>query len=191
MNFETIWKMICDKSTLGEPKSRNLYLELLESKDIPGNIAEIGVYKGQTAKMMNLVLPNKVLHLYDTFKGIVETDMDSHHRNGDFSASFDMVSKFVGYSNVKYHEGMFPDTFKEYGETFSLVHSDTDTYFGTKASLELIVPRLSLGGKLIVDDYKWVPTPGVEKAIVEFLEENTVPIETRVATGHQFVITRI
>ena len=190
--FEEVWSVMGLHAILGEEKSRNLYKELIETENIPGVMAEIGVYKGQTAKLMNLVFPDKSLHLYDTFEGIVESNPSvDFHKNGDFNdTSLESVKNLVGDFNVMYHVGMFPDTFNELSEEFSFVHSDTDTYFGTKATLDYIIPRLSVGGKLIFDDYQWDSCPGVKKALDEFMETNTVPVKTTVYQ-HQFVITML
>ena len=187
--FEDIWAIMGENAILGKEKSYNLYNELIGTASVPGCMAEIGVYKGQTAKLMHLTLPEKVLHLYDTFTGIVESDpLVDFHKNGDFNdTSLESVQNLVGFDEVFYHIGMFPDVFKELKEVFSFVHSDTDTYFGTKATLDYILPRLSVGGKLIFDDYNWDSCPGVKKALDEFMETNVKSIKITVYQ-HQFVI---
>lgn len=76
---------------------------------------------------------------------------------------------------VVYKVGFFPSTFKkdiEGKETFVFVHSDTDTYHGTKTTLECFAPLMVKGGKILFDDYQWVHCPGVQKAVGEFLLEN-------------------
>ena len=74
--------------------------------------------------------------------------------------------------NVIYKVGFFPDTFNESDQKFVFVHSDTDTYIGTKATLEKFAPLIVSGGKIMFDDYQWYNCKGVEKAVLEFLKDN-------------------
>ena len=46
-----------------------LVAQEIYDNNVPGSIAEVGVYKGQFAKYMNEVFPEKTLYLFDTFEG--------------------------------------------------------------------------------------------------------------------------
>jgi hypothetical protein len=92
-------------------------------------------------------------------------------------------------NNVIYKKGIFPETFDEGNLEFSFVHSDTDTYFGTKSSLDCFSKIMCENGKILFDDYKWRYCPGVEKAISEFLLSNK-NYNSQV-NGNQCVLTRI
>ena len=52
-------------------------LELLSSeitnRNVAGNIAEVGVYQGDTLLYMHLCMPDKTLYAYDTFDGFNES----------------------------------------------------------------------------------------------------------------------
>ena len=50
-----------------------LYSSLKAVKDLAGDIAEIGVYKGGTAKLICELKGNKNLYLFDTFEGLPDT----------------------------------------------------------------------------------------------------------------------
>src|ERR1017187_3848129 len=52
-----------------------LLLRNLIERNISGDMAELGVYKGQTAKLIHRYAPEKVLHLYDTFQGFDGRDV--------------------------------------------------------------------------------------------------------------------
>lgn len=163
--------------------------ELSPVLGLEGEMAEIGVYQGFTAKFMHNSCPTKIIHLYDTFKGIVKADKSIDvHSDGDFSdTSVEAVKLCMGESpNVKYHVGIFPDTFTEYDSKFCFVYSDTDTYFGTRATLDIFAGRMVIGGKIMFDDYEWRGCPGVKKAIVEFLTLNSTHKTSR--SGSQFTI---
>ena len=59
---------------------RHATLELLtyeiHEKRIEGNVAELGVYKGEFAKYLNECFPDKSIYLFDTFKGFDNRDIE-------------------------------------------------------------------------------------------------------------------
>ena len=168
--FEEVWRVIGPRSILGRRKAHNLYTVICQTLDMPGTMAEVGVYHGNTARMMRMLAPEADLHLYDTFKGIVQADLGypQAHRNGEFAASLENVKAVVGEGpHTHYHPGIFPETF--HGVPLRFVHSDTDTYSGTMATLKHMIPYLFGGGILVVDDYGWHQCPGVTQAVDQFL----------------------
>jgi O-methyltransferase len=144
---------------------------------LEGDMAEIGVYKGHMARVLHNKAPHKILHLYDTFKGIAKSDPSVDvHGNGEFAdTSPESVKNYMGGESnfIKYYVGIFPDTFVEDGKKSCFVYSDTDTYFGSKSTLNIFSRRMVSGGKIMFDDYGWKGCPGVEKAITEFLKINS------------------
>jgi hypothetical protein len=175
-SFDMIWNSVCSDNILGRGKSFRLYNELVKTRDVCGAIAEVGVYRGRTAKLMNMTFPDKVLYLYDTFTGIKKSSSEVDiHKDGDFcNTSKDEVIKFIDGDNIYIHEGIFPDTFVESNSNFSFVHSDTDTYFGTKTSLDVFALIINKGGIMVIDDYNWRKCPGVTKAVNEFIETKNI-----------------
>ncbi len=51
-----------------------LYYHALQMRNKPGEVAEVGVYQGGSAKLLAKILPNKEIHLFDTFTGMPPTD---------------------------------------------------------------------------------------------------------------------
>lgn len=170
MSFTAAWDKI-KPSLLGQNKSKILYSEMCMINKVDGDFAEVGVFKGNTSQLMRLVFPERRLHCYDTFCGIKGADPSIDlHKDGEFSASLETVKERVGTDNVEYHEGIFPDVFKEVDTKFAFVHCDLDTYAGTKDALNTFFPCLEVGGTIVLDDYHWPSCPGVEKAVLEWLE---------------------
>jgi len=182
--FMTELNALCEKYGVEKPfiskiepdekdmeRLENIRKELMGIISLPGDMAEIGVYKGKTAKHIHNVAPLKTLHLYDTFAGIVEADSSVDvHGNGEFGdTSYEAVKNELGEDHVKYHVGTFPYTFDEKDTVFCFVYSDTDTYFGAKATLDIFAPLMVSGGKIMFDDYGWKGCPGIKKAIDEFI----------------------
>jgi hypothetical protein len=148
----------------------------LEKRGVPGTIAEIGVHKGTTAKLLSRLAPNREMYLFDTYEGFSPRDTQkdpSRAAPGTFSGSLQEVKDFVGEApHIHYCKGVFPDTsgMVPEAERFALVHIDCDLYEPTKAACEFFYPRLSPGGVLIIHDYHSGCWPGVPKAVDESLQ---------------------
>lgn len=152
-------------------------LETIEEDGIPGAIAELGVYKGSSAKVMHLVSPHRPLYLFDTFSGFPERharDRAEPTEPGHYACGIDPVREFLGnHPNLHFCPGVFPDTAAMVPDdaVFALVHLDCDLYLPTKAALEFFYPRLAPGGLLLLHDYTSGSWPGVTRAADEFLRD--------------------
>jgi O-methyltransferase len=162
-------------------------VERLRKDGVPGDFAELGVYKGESAKILHLMDPSRTFHLYDTFEGFKEEDLAGEtgeaatYTTRNFAdTSLERVKQYLGdHERFVYHAGRFaphptplPLRGGAGGEVFALVNLDADLYSPTKAGLEYFYPRLSKGGVIFIHDYnyKW---PGIIRAVDEFME--TVP----------------
>jgi O-methyltransferase len=157
---------------LGLTKLSSLYRFLKLSAPVPGSMAELGVYKGGTAKLIASVVPDKTLYLFDTFSGMPDEQSIDKHKTGDFDdTSIEAVSHLLkDRQNIVFRQGYFPTTTRGLeGERFSFVHIDGDLYQSTLDALEFFYPRMVEGGIMIFDDYEWPHCPGVKKAMDEYL----------------------
>lgn len=144
-------------------------------ENVEGDMAEAGVFRGGSAKVITTINPNKTLHLFDTFAGIPEDDaIAGGHRKGDFAASYHDVKDALAGDNVILYPGVFPDTAVGFERKFAFVHLDLDTYQSTFAALEYFWHRLSPGGVIVLDDYGWVHCPGVARALSEVCRDTYV-----------------
>lgn len=161
----------------------NLYQLVLKTNKVPGAIAELGVYRGGSARLIASLKGDRELHLFDTFAGMPEVNAvaDPHHRTGDFAGSWlEEVKRYLGaYDRIFFYQGFFPDSAKELAKTpirFSLVHLDVDIYESTRAGLEFFYPRTVKGGIIVSHDYRSLRCPGVKKAIDEFFADKPEPV---------------
>ncbi len=159
----------------------------IENQSIEGSIAELGVYKGETARVLHQMAPYRNLYLFDSFSGlprqIIKEECDGvvRARTVDFSDTTpDKVLKLInGNSNVKIIEGVFPDTISQVPDCkYALVHIDADLYQSTIDALGYFYPRMSPGGVIVIHDYNhdW---EGVVRAVDEFaagIPESFVPL---------------
>lgn len=154
-----------------------LQIQRINKDEVKGDFAELGVYKGESARLLQLMAPDRTLHLFDTFEGFAGTDLKPEtgkaaaYTAKDFAdTSVNKVLKKIGAnpSKIKIHAGYFPQSATELvNVAYALVNLDADLYNPTKAGLEYFYPRLSPGGVIFIHDYnhKW---EGLMKAVDEF-----------------------
>ena len=158
-----------------------LQIQRIKRDHIAGDFAELGVHKGETAKIIYEMDTNRKLHLFDTFEGFNSQDLLHENKQGgkyttkEFSdTSLEYVKKEIdGGEMVAYYPGYFPRTASGLeNATFSFVHLDADLYLPTIEGLKFFYPKLSKGGVIIIHDYNhnW---DGIKKALDEFLQ--TIP----------------
>lgn len=86
-----------------------------------------------------------------------------------------MASTGYPLERVHCHPGLVEDAVPANApEQIAFLRLDTDYYSSTKTELEVMFPRLSPGGVLIIDDYGF--TAGTRKAVDEFLETWSEPL---------------
>lgn len=152
-------------------------IEALQEARLPGAFAELGVYKGSSARVMRELAPERDLYLFDTFEGFPEEHARVDPRRidaGGYASSLEEVRRFVGDGpGIHYCKGTFPQTADLMPDDvrFTLVHLDCDLYVPTKAALEFFYPRLVPSGLLILHDYHSGCWPGVTRAVDEFLAD--------------------
>lgn len=158
-----------------------LLMRDIETRDVPGSLVELGVYRGETARILHHYLPDRTLHLFDTFSGFDRRDVTNESevtgantKSGQFGdTSVESVRKYVRprNANVQFHPGVFPESCGHdlRNERFALVHLDADLHGPTLAGLEVFYPLVSPGGYIVVHDYNaW---HGARQATDEFLAD--------------------
>lgn len=148
-----------------------LALESIQRDEVPGALAELGVWRGVTSSFVHALLPHRSLYLFDTFTGFAGKDSaDDRFRDTNEA----LVRRTIGdCSNVIFRVGIFPETAVGLeSERFSFVLLDADKYEPTLAGLRFFYPRVSRGGYIFLHDYNSKDLePGVSKAVEEFLND--------------------
>ena len=156
------------RTLITDDRLENLARLVRSVRHLPGELAELGSYRGGSASVIAGCCPEKRLRLFDTWEGIPENDqLEGGHLKGEFTADFDEVKRFLELYDVEYFRGTFPDTAPtEKDDTrYAFVHLDADTYQSTRAGLQYFLPRLVTDGVCVLDDYGWERCPGVELAV--------------------------
>ncbi len=141
---------------------------------LPGDVAEIGVYRGGTARLLarTAAEEGRTVHLFDTFAGMPATDPQKDlHREGDFAdTSLEAVRAFLhDLPNVRFYPGFFPATTGPVeGLRFAFVHVDVDIHDSVRDCCAFFLPRLVPGGVMVFDDYGFLSCPGAREAVDVF-----------------------
>jgi hypothetical protein len=161
---------------------------------IEGNLAEVGVYQGGSAKLICEVKEKKKLYLFDTFTGLPKVSDDDTHfgqkhwYDNEFSnTSVESIEKLLSkYDDVHIIKGIFPESGKEIdNERFCFVHLDVDLYKSTIDSLRFFYPKMVQVGIILVHDYH---SDGIQKAFTEFKDEKQMHVIE--LTGSQAMIIK-
>lgn len=179
--FRDYWTRGNSTNNLGD--MARLYLLVMNARqvvreNVPGDFAELGVYKGNSAKVLAEIARRggRRIFLFDTFEGFDPADVQSFApeiRSAFNDTSLEMVKAFVGEDAATYVPGKFPESLStaELPEQFALVHLDCDLYEPMKAGLQYFYPRTAPGAMFILHDYGSGHWPGIARAVDEFLTD--------------------
>ena len=164
----------------------------ISNKKVEGQVAELGVYRGDFSRHINRLFPDRTLHLFDTFTGFDERDV-SKEKEMDFSGrkslpgydplragyfgdtDVEMVLSKMEYPNkCRIHKGYFPETSHGIDKSakFCFVCIDVDLYQPLLAGLRYFYDKLVPGGAILILDVYHEYFVGLKHALEEFLHEH-------------------
>ncbi|MGH9468185.1 MAG: TylF/MycF/NovP-related O-methyltransferase [Terriglobales bacterium] len=171
-DFLARYRSILGHTLVDERRCYALLQFLRHTASLDGSVAEVGVYKGGTARLLAAECAGSTLFLFDTFAGMPEIrgGVDVH-RQGEFAdTSLEQVRDFVGHpERVVIRRGVFPASAVELEkERFRFVHVDCDIFDSVYACCQWFFPRLVPGGVLLFDDYAFRDCPGAKLAVDQY-----------------------
>lgn len=163
--------------------------------EVYGSVVEFGCYVGTTSLFIRRLLDaadkTRDFQVYDSFAGLPaktredESPAGQHFEAGQLSASpSQLITNFkkAGLAKPIIHKSWFDDlTDEDLPDAIAFALLDGDFYQSIKTSLKLAGPRLTIGGKLIIDDYQSEALPGVKRAVDEWLRQH--PMRLRVQSS--------
>ena len=170
----------------------------INKKNLEGNVAELGVYKGKFAKHINEYFPHRSLYLFDTFEGFDSRDVSIEKQQNfstgsqDFSdTSIEAVLKQMPFAkNCIPMKGFFPQSAKGVNDNFVFVSIDADLYEPIYSGLQFFYPKLVRGGYIFVHDYNNDNYKGAKKAVDQFCSEQNIGFVPIADSGGTAVITK-
>lgn len=173
-----------NNSLLSMSKRVSIIIQLYNVLDLPGNIIEIGVYKGGSAelicssvKIIGGLNKSFKVFLFDSFAGFTNEDLTLENEK-KLVGSFQDVNvdelekKLCKFKFCKIIKENFSENTLHYIENlkFKFVHLDCDTYSSTFKSLTLLAPRMVQHGVIVIDDTNSTKSNGVRSAVSKFLK---------------------
>lgn len=154
------------------------YSELVYAENIPGSVAEAGVYRGDFSQQINACFPDRRLHLFDTFEGFDRRDVAGEKLDSASGVQYMqnttvelVVKKLPNPSRTIIHKGYFPDTAKGIEELFCFVNLDMDLYMPTLNGLLFFYPRMVRRGVILIHDFFSASYPNVKQAVADYMEQ--------------------
>jgi O-methyltransferase len=151
-------------------------------KQLKGNTAELGVYKGKFARYINQYFPDRLLYLFDTFEGFDNRDITSETQKKlssgeqDFSdTSVESVLKLMPFpQKCKPVKGFFPESAKNIEDSFVFISLDADLYEPIYKGLQFFYPKLVGGGYIFIHDFNNDAYKGARQAVEQFCAEQKI-----------------
>ena len=159
--------------------------------DVPGDIVELGCYKGLTSleiqKLLATQHSDKKLYLYDSFMGLPPKVMQDsspagmQFKAGELPASKAAVIQLFKKSGLQVphiKKAWFSDLgVHDLPEQIAFAFLDGDFYESILDSLKLVWPKLAPGAVLLVDDYQNEALPGAAEAVTVWLKTHSAVLK--------------
>ena len=186
------WPLVAH-TMIGMKRLDNLQycVEKVIAENVPGDLIETGVWRGGAAIFMRAILKaygvtDRRVLAADSFEGLPppnpeqfpEDVDDVHHENTYLAVPLEEVKmNFERYGlldeQVVFIKGWFRDTLPNVpANSFAVLRLDGDMYESTWDALTNLFPKLSVGGYVIIDDYKVVP--GCRAAVEDFRHKHNI-----------------
>ncbi len=177
-------------------------LKRIDELKISGDVVECGVWRGGNIILARMLAPERVCWLYDTFTGMHNpgrydiTRKGSRIDVGKSAVALDAVvanlaeTGTLDLNKLRFVSGPVESTLRgsDLPQQIALLRLDTDWYQSTKVELEVLWPRVSKEGVMIVDDYwHW---QGARKAVDEFFYGRW-PVKNNIDKAAIMVVKRL
>ncbi|MCR5798450.1 MAG: TylF/MycF family methyltransferase [Lachnospiraceae bacterium] len=166
-------------------KSFELAVKEIRKRKIKGEVAEVGVFRGEFAQYINFAFPDRKCYLFDTFEGFNAAEALRELKAGNCTEAFVeaykntnlqvVLDRMTYLDNVIIKQGFFPDSLDGLEEKFVFVSVDVDFEDSIYECLKYFYPRLAVGGYIFVHDYN-NNLLGVEKAIDRYESDEHISL---------------
>ena len=166
--------------------------------EVAGDFVECGVWRGGASLLAALLIrdlgSSMAVRMFDTFEGMsTPSDYDVKIQSGERATEFHSLKQlgthnewaYASLEEVKQHfseagidegqaifvKGKVEDTLRIPANVpgrISTLRLDTDWFESTRVELEVLYPRLGVGGALLLDDYGY--WEGAKRAVDEYFQ---------------------
>lgn len=190
--MESVVEKIIASHTIPDPSGtdRSKLLHLLSNLEevlvegVPGAVIEMGCEYGASSvfirAMLDYYAPLREFHIYDSWQGLPPPTSEDLDVPMPLAAGMSSTTKEKFVERFKaegvvlpiIHSGWFREIEDEAFPTpiaFALL--DGDLYSSTMDGLKKFYHKLSVGARVVLDDYGWERAPGVRRACDDFLRD--------------------
>jgi O-methyltransferase len=191
-DFLAAYRRLEPRSTRSADRKFALTELLKLTVDIPGDTAEIGVFRGASSWFIchGTQGSERTHYAVDSFAGLSQPSRGDgdYWRPGDLRAAEIDARTLLRDYDVTFVVGWVPEVLNELPEgPYAFVHVDVDLYEPTRAAFEFAYERMSPGGILLCDDYGFDTCPGARRAVDELMATRPEPV-VHLPTGQGLVI---
>ncbi|MFA7431379.1 MAG: TylF/MycF/NovP-related O-methyltransferase [Rhodospirillaceae bacterium] len=176
------------------------------TQDVPGSIAEVGVFRGESLLMWAKFLEifcmgdrTKTVYGFDHFEGLKNLRPEDGQRNNvmkegaynpsdsvadlrDLIALFDEDRFAPQKPRIKLVDGDVLESIPKWveenpGVRLSLLHLDLDLYEPTLVALQHLYPLVVPGGLVVLDEYAFENFPGESRALEDYFKDKMPPLK--------------
>ncbi len=178
-------------SMIGRDSLDSLAAQVIAAIDggIPGDLIETGVWKGGASILMSVIVHamgqsrRRRVFVCDSFDGVpppnsrafpIDSGSKLHTQQGLKIEIDSVVENFLAlralHDNVVFVKGFFNETMARMGDVSSIavLRLDGDLYESTLQVMQMLYPRLSIGGFCIIDDWG-LDNGWSKKAVVHYM----------------------
>lgn len=164
-------------------KCFELAVKEIKRRGVDGNVAELGVFRGEFAQYINIAFPDRLCYLFDSFDGFDVNEALNEVKSGNCTAAFvkaykqtnvNIVLEKMKYTeNLIIKQGVFPESINGLEDRFAFVSIDVDFETSIYQALHYFYPRLNDGGYLFVHDYN-SSLRGVKAAVIRYEKDANI-----------------
>ncbi|WP_226377178.1 MULTISPECIES: TylF/MycF/NovP-related O-methyltransferase [Burkholderia] len=192
--FADVYALAKSSTLVDVYRCYELYRLAQQCARLAGEAIEIGVWRGGTAAVIARALPEKTLHLFDTFSGVAKCDAeyDTLYSGGEHSDADEhsvvRLLETIG-ANCRIHRGIFPDdTLAAMPDRVCFAHIDVDSYRSVLDSFNALWPRVESRGIVVFDDYGTFGCEGATLAVNEIVASHRDGLFVHNLNGHALFI---
>jgi O-methyltransferase len=175
----------------------SLHLLARQLRDLPGDVLEIGVWRGGTAGILASNLPDKTVFLADTFEGVIKSSEWEHYKDRAHSDTSipiveNLLGGVLGVANYRILKGIFPDDTGAAvaGRRWALVHIDVDVYLSAKEAFHAVWEHVVPGGVVVFDDYGFFSACGGIRRFIDEVKDDPDKLFLHNLNAHAYLVKR-
>jgi len=175
--FNAIYAKVAENTLVSKRKLYDLFLVGRQVHSLPGDILEIGSWRGGSAALLASVLPEKNIVLWDNWGSLVNKDSyfieKEYSTNDDIAKAKLLLARVVPEAEKRccFIEMVFPGDIAEadLAPCFSLIHFDVYDDQAFVDGAEMLWSRLSTGGVFVVGGYGAISLDHLTIEVDEFV----------------------